>query len=240
MREFSAADAVQSVAGTSAGTSTATATVPVGVTDGSSGVIAIYGGGIVSTPTDWETVVADPTGGLVRFLLRANLPPGETSWGFSSAGAGNWAWVTEEWANVASGGAEGEAAATQTTPGVATLASGDAAFTSAAVVGLVAVALTDNGTGSAWSTMSYSPADPGGLGGFVEVNSAAVGAGTAAGDCKVWLARRYSQAGDTSPWAVTVTYGGSMTGKTLRVALIVVAAEETELVEPAVVMASGG
>jgi hypothetical protein len=218
MRPFSGDDLIQGNTGTASLVSSATATLPGGTAEGNAGIIAMFAQTIIDSPEQWD-IVASSSPGLLAVMCRADLPAGESSWPFSSAGNPNWAWTTAEWANVASAPLE-SSASNAGASGATSISTGTTGTFSTqyvmgiAVFGLVATA------GSAWPSVSYDNS-------FTETDSLTVGTGTASLDIMFKVARRYGTDSETGPWSCTATFTGDMTSKTPYAALAVFRAEET-------------
>lgn len=223
MRAFTAADPVQADSGTSVFTTTATVTVPAGTTEGHGGLIVLGVQNPIIPPAQWDTLAVAGVAQTLAIMCRADLPAGESSWGFQTlTGSANWTWTVGEWANLAWVPEETSASANGTT-GDTSIASGSTGvFAAQFVVGIVAVQIMSTG-GSAWPTISYS-------GGFVETDALSVGTGTANGDIYLSVARRYGTDSEAGPWSCTATFTGSMTSKTPNIALAVLRAEDQVLV----------
>lgn len=228
MRAFDAADVVQENTGTATLSTPFTATVPSGVTEGNTGVVIMASQLPLAIPADWHPVAVANT--LLWIFARIDLPAGESSWTFTPSTTANAAWTVREWGNV--GGLETFVSATGS-GGASSVSTGNTgSFTSQFVVGMLGVMLTSAG-GSAWPTISYSDS-------FEETDSLQVGSGTASGDVKLWVARRYGTDSDAGPWSCTATFTGSMSSKTPFAALAVFRAQETEQATTGVVQVVGG
>jgi hypothetical protein len=218
MRPFSDADLIQANAGTAAPASSASVTVPSVTTEGNAGIICMFAGTIVNSPAQWDIVASGSV--LLAIMCRGDLPAGESSWPFSSAGSTNWAWTAGEWANVASAPLQSSAPGNFLTGATSISTGSTGSFDAEYVMGIAAFGIISSGGGSAWPSISYS-------GGFTETDTLQVGTGTTSVDLYLAVARQYGTDGDTGPWSCTATFTGSMASKTAYAALAVFRAEDT-------------
>lgn len=222
-RAFTDADLIQSPPAATSVADNITAALPNPTVEGNCGLIILKTSTVIGPPLEWDSLYEDGAGRLA-VMYRADVVGGESSWAFTfDAGALEWVWKVEEWANIAWKGPEGIAKTNSGTPGSASIATGntDRAFTAEYVVGFLAVGLfkivADTVTFPAMSSFSDS---------FVQADELASGDGTTVGDCKLWVARRYGTQNDTGPWSCTATFAGPTTNMIAQAVLVVLGAME--------------
>lgn len=228
-RAFAPADVVQHTTGSPGLVVDPGVALPLPAVEGHSGVVMMAANNTIDPPEEWHFVAqAGVTTALGQngVMCRACLPAADQAWTFGSGGsATTWVWVAEEWTNLSyapllslpTRGA-GVSAPTTLTSGAS--GSWDAAEYA---MGIAVVALTTGAGGAeTWPTVTWS-------GGFTETDAVARGDGTAGGDIKLHVARRYGTAGETGPWTAGATLTGAWagaTGKTGYCSLAVFRAEK--------------
>lgn len=223
-RAFTPADVIQA----NANTAISVTAPPISLSptvEGHCGIMVLAAHQALNPPEQWDDVTGasiDDTTKMVAILCRADLPAGETTWPFSSiAGAVNWVWVAEEWANVSFAPILGWARTNQLAS-VSSISTGttDSWSSTDYAVGLAVMWIYGSaGATAGWPTVTWSN-------NFIETDVLTIGDGTALGDMQLRVARRYGTAGETGPWETTCTFtDGTQTSKAAHACLAVFRAE---------------
>lgn len=225
VRAFTAADIVQSVPGTAAGTDAPSPALNIQTVGGRAGIIIVGTPISIDPHANWHFAAwggADPSLRSLAVMCRTDIPDGEISWTFGTAGGpSNWCWVAEEWANLSYAPVVGWWNDTAGAPNPATYTLGPTNdWGTVPYVVAVAALLLINGTtgGTVWPSVSWSD-------GFVTTDTQSIGTGTTSNDVRLLIARRYGTLNEAGPWSTTATLTGAMTNKTVYGAHAVFRAE---------------
>lgn len=194
-----------------------------GAVEGRGGLIVMASQTAVLPPYQWDAVVsAGISAGVPNLVIMARpcLPAGDASWEFragnspvsegsppGSSDLAYWAWIAEEWTNLSYAPLLGSAKTDNLTAGLSSISTGTTgAWSAPYAAGIAAAALIGSASSTAWPTSaSWSN-------GFTETDVISLGAGSAATDVQLRVARKYGTLNDAGSWSATCTFTGSMTG----------------------------